>query len=233
MMEKSQCMENNTLCLHQIRAKIMVKLDLTKIKTVVINLDSQPERLVEMDKLLGSIGISYDRFSAVSNKTTTGTQTLEGFMCCAKSHHNVVSNLTVPTMVLEDDLCKTTFYGDDIPTVLEVPEEADAIYLGVSNWAYVHPVRQRGFHNQTVATRYCEGWKRVYNMLAAHAIIYLKEDFVKEVIKQQKQCIEEGVHWDLGMASIHRDFVVLTPDAPLFYQKDLPQYTNFILNPIG
>lgn len=211
----------------------MKSLDLKKIKTVLINLDHQPERIVEMNEVLGSMDISYDRFSAISNKTTTGTTSFEGFMACAKSHLEVVSNLTVPTMVLEDDLRKTSFYGDNIPTVLEVPEEADAVYLGVSNWGYVHPIRQRSFLNQTVATQYCEGWKRVYNMLAAHAIIYLKEDFVEEVIKQQKQCIEERVPWDMGMASIHRDFVVLTPDAPLFYQKDLPQYTNFILNTLA
>lgn len=186
-----------------------------------------------MNEVLGSMGISYDRFSAISNKTTTGTSSFEGFMACAKSHLEVVSNLTVPTMVLEDDLRKTPFFGDSTPTVLEVPEEADAVYLGVSNWGYVHPIRQRSFYNQTVATQYCEGWKRVYNMLAAHAIIYLKEDFVEEVVKQQKQCIEERVPWDMGMASIHRDFVVLTPDAPLFYQKDLPQYTNFILNTLA
>lgn len=211
----------------------MKSLDLKKIKTVLINLDHQPERIVEMNEVLGSMDISYDRFSAISNKTTTGTTSFEGFMACAKSHLEVVSNLTVPTMVLEDDLRKTSFYGDNIPTVLQVPEEADAVYLGVSNWGYIHPIRQRSFPNQTVATQYCEGWKRVYNMLAAHAIIYLKEDFVEEVIKQQKQCIEERVPWDMGMASIHRDFVVLTPDAPLFYQKDLPQYTNFILNTLA
>jgi len=211
----------------------MKSLDLKKIKTVLINLDHQPERIVEMNEVLGSMGISYDRFSAISNKTTTGTSSFEGFMACAKSHLEVVSNLTVPTMVLEDDLRKTPFFGDSTPTVLEVPEEADAVYLGVSNWGYVHPIRQRSFYNQTVATQYCEGWKRVYNMLAAHAIIYLKEDFVEEVVKQQKQCIEERVPWDMGMASIHRDFVVLTPDAPLFYQKDLPQYTNFILNTLA
>jgi len=73
----------------------MKSLDLKKIKTVLINLDHQPERIVEMNEVLGSMGISYDRFSAISNKTTTGTSSFEGFMACAKSHLEVVSNLTV------------------------------------------------------------------------------------------------------------------------------------------
>ena len=76
-------------------------------------------------------------------------------------------------------------------------------------------------------------WKRVFNMLAAHAIIYLKQPFVEEVIKQAKQCISEGICWDNGLASLHRDFTILTPNSPLFYQKDLPQYTNFVLNTVS
>ena len=211
----------------------MKSLDLKEIDTVVINLDHQPERLVEMDEVLGKVGISYTRFPAISNQTVTGTTTFEGYIACAKSHLEVVSNLTVPTLVVEDDLRLTNFYGDTPPVILDIPDEADAVYLGVSNWGYVHPNRKRSFYNTTTATQYCKGWKRVYNMLAAHAIIYLKEPFVEEVVKQQKQCIEEGVPWDIGMASIHRDFVVLTPDAPMFYQKDLPQYTNFILNTLS
>ena len=60
----------------------MKSLDLKEIDTVVINLDHQPERLVEMDEVLGKVGISYTRFPAISNQTVTGTTTFEVYRLC-------------------------------------------------------------------------------------------------------------------------------------------------------
>ena len=59
---------------------------------------------------------------------------------------------------------------------IEIPDETDALYLGISSWG-----RMNGHSGPCVQWEYAHqrtDLVRVWNMLAAHAILYLNPDYV-------------------------------------------------------
>lgn len=203
----------------------MPLIDIRSIPTVVINLDHQPERLKATSSVLSKHGMAFTRFSGISIKETTGTMSTAGFLGCAHSHLTVLSQYeNPPVLVLEDDINATSAWRP----ILDIPKDADAVYLGISKWGYIRK-RPRGAYESVMASRYERGWIRVYNMLSAHAILYLNPDFMSRVRAIQKECIANSIPWDMGMARIQKDYIVLTPDEPLFYQASWPRQTHFTL----
>jgi|10_taG_2_1085330.scaffolds.fasta_scaffold01408_15 GR25 family glycosyltransferase involved in LPS biosynthesis len=195
----------------------MKTLDLRTIPSVLINLDSQPKRLASVTGRLKEVDIEFERFS--------GVQTDRGIVGCGLSHHQVLSQIEPGTLVFEDDVVVTPHFTP----VIEVPEEADAIYLGVSNWGYVRP-SQLALYESVIATQYNDDYKRVFNMCSAHAIVYLSEKFIKGAVKIAASCLGRNIPWDLGLAAIQRHFTIITPNKPFFYQEELPQYTNIAVD---
>ena len=195
----------------------MKSLDLRKLPTKLINLDRQPDRLALVSSRLNELGIKFDRFSAIPHE--------RGIVGCGQSHLEVLSNIKPGTLVFEDDVVPTERYQP----VIEIPEEADAIYLGVSNWGYVRPHMDRAYHNVVMASQHDDNYKRVYNMCSAHAIVYLSERFIKGAANVAESCLRRDIPWDLGLAAIQRHYTILTPNKPYFFQEDLPEYTNFTL----
>jgi len=185
----------------------MIEIDLREIPVFVINRDSQPERLEVVTKVLDKIGVKFNRFEGVDRGNFRG---------CTESHFGVLSDIEVPSLVLEDDVEVTSAWK----SCIEVPDVADAIYLGVSNYGDVK------------VTPYSQDWNRVEWMLASHAILYLSDVFVDEVRDEQTRCLQDNRPWDVGMASLLENFTVLTPVAPYFYQTGRNEgFTNRAIAP--
>tara|TARA_R110000824_G_scaffold305093_1_gene492914 strand:+ start:758 stop:1348 length:591 start_codon:yes stop_codon:yes gene_type:complete len=190
----------------------MKSLDLRELPTKLINLDRQPDRLVAVSSRLTALGIKFDRFPAIPHE--------RGIVGCGQSHLEVLSNIKPGTLVFEDDVVPTEWFQP----VIEVPEEADAIYLGNSIWGY-HNHSWPHASPEVSVHRYSENFLRILNMCSAHAIIYLKQDFIDAVIKITKKCLAENVPWDLGLARLHSQYTILLPEHPMFYQEGLVRDT--------
>lgn len=197
-------------------------IDLTKLDSYVINLDHQPDRLAEVSTVLNSKGIAFKRHKAFNAGQGTGTNTQQGFQACSQSHLSLLSSLKSPFIVFEDDVVVTQNWR----SVIDIPEDTDALNLGASVWGYVRPNINHAYAGVVTVTRYNDDFKRAHNMCAAHGIVYLTEKFRLSVIETIKDCINNGIPWDMGLAKIQKDFVYLIPNKPFIYQKDLPQYTN-------
>jgi hypothetical protein len=195
----------------------MKTLDLRTVPSLLLNLDSQVQRLASVKERLDLVGISFERFSAVLHSTP--------FIGCAKSHLSMLSQIMPNTLVLEDDVVFTEEWNP----VLEIPDEADAIYLGASRWGRLPLDTTRAFNDCVLASQYTSSWKRIFNMCSTHAILYLNEDFIKAALKITEACLNETIPFDLGMAQIQKDFIVLTPNKPMVYQAELPKDTLFTL----
>ena len=63
-----------------------------------------------------------------------------------------------------------------------------------------------------------DGLLRVYNMLGAHAILYLNSDYISVCSKISEQAFHIAAHQDIGFAEIQRYFNVYAFDDPMFYQ---------------
>lgn len=188
-----------------------MKIDLKEIQTYYINLPQHTEKNQKVKSLLNSLGIkNFER--------------LDGSICpenpvagCSRAHYHSLQSDNVPFILLEDDvfLLNDSEWNDGI---IEIPDDADALYLGTSTWG-----RMNGHNGEYVQYDILSdypGILRVYNMLATHAILYLSKeytDMIKRVAYHTGYVI--GDYNDVGFAEVQRYFNVYSVDKPIFSQS--------------
>jgi hypothetical protein len=62
-----------------------------------------------------------------------------------------------------------------------------------------------------------------------HAMLFLSQRYIDAAAEVIESYLDNFIPCDVALASIHKDFKVLTPNSPYFYQKDQPDLTNFTL----
>ena len=135
-------------------------------KTIVLNLDERTDRLEQVTKELNSVGIEFERFSAIKNE--------DGRIGYNQSILRILEeNQDIENLFLVEDDCK--FIGDLShikDAINELPNDFDAFYLG-SNLQSTHFGRVGG------------NLYRLENGWSTHAIIMTK--------KFRNWCLE---YWD-------------------------------------
>ena len=173
----------------------------------------RPDRKIHIEKMLAS-------------KNLTGT-CFEG-ICDQGSRSGVVSMIRLlesrlenfrPFVCLEDD-CSATDWT--VPT-FSVPDDADAVYLGISAYG-LHPqvdqaiLQIEGTHVPDDPTIV-----RIYSMLSTHAIFYNTRRWVENCIECYKTALASSrpESWDIPLARSQRHFNVYALRKPMFYQDSV------------
>jgi len=185
-----------------------MKLTLKDIPVYYINLDDQDEKRKQTESLLKRLGFTYvERFSAIKHE--------KGRMVgCARSHYEILNkNIKPPFIILEDDCILNGNFINEI----QIPDNSDALYLGISHWGR--------YLNHSGPYVHCEKVSdilvKVYNMLTTHAILYISDEYrniCKKVAYYYGYLIED--HLDIGFAEIQKIFNVYALDDPLFIQYE-------------
>lgn len=118
-----------------------------------------------------------------------------------------------PFIILEDDVSIT----ETLPDNIEIPDDADIIYVGVSCAGLGRNTRwRRG--DPIYATDYNDKYIRVYNMLSTHAVMICSAAGANIY----DRCMFEGFNnptgWDCYLARIQSYYNVYALKNPLFYQ---------------
>ena len=183
-------------------------IDITKIPAVYINLEKHKEKNDNMYNLLSSIG-----FETIER--IEGVLDIENSVAgCSKAHHKALSSFKAPFVLFEDDC---VLFEENIVTQIHLPDDADALYLGISSWGRMNG--HNGFYLQYDKFEEQSNLLRIYNMLGGHSIIYLTEDY-------KKMCEKVSYHagyvikdyQDVGFAEIQKFFNVYSLNNPMFYQ---------------
>ena len=135
----------------------------------------------------------------------------------------------LPFIIVEDDihemhLCKQ----------LDIPDNADAIYLGLSHWIYPHPYHSlgTGLHirpsNSTDFTDTSDDIVRIRGMLAGHAILFVNQpsndnnhrDYLSQCIVRIKDRIPHKTPHDLILAALQHEYPVYALKYPIFFQDE-------------
>ena len=191
-----------------------MKIDISKLPVFYINMDRHPDRNRDMVQLGKDLGLSdYTRIQGVdvTGHPRTG---------CASSHYNIFSNISTPTVILEDD-CVIV----NKETVIEVPDDADAVYLGLSRYGYVDSISKHDNFRYSAV----EGFDNIYKldgMLATHAILYISKEYVEMSKRVAKWSAENDAHVDQGLSLIQKYFNVYALGNPIFYQHSNAVSTN-------
>lgn len=181
-----------------------MKLKLTDIPVVYINLDEQQDRKENLEKSLNELGFkNIIRVSAFKDHI--------GKRGCAYSHAIALEEIEPPFILLEDDCVPLNFVDE-----IEIPDDADAVYLGVSNWGRMNSHSGPCVQWKKVYNHY--GILKIYNMLSAHAILYINPDYVDICKRIAYHGYLISDHHDIGFADIQKYYDVYAFDNPMFYQ---------------
>ena len=128
-----------------------------------------------------------------------------------------------PFIILEDDCAFFTKYDQ-----IEVPENTDLLYLGISCWSYPHsvdtlylPCRPANVYNsKDTLESYNDNLVRIKSMTATHAILYISREFIRTFIDKMTDISNKinNLQHDLLFSSLHQSFNVFGLKRPMFYQ---------------
>ena len=184
-----------------------MKIKLTDLRVYYINLHRDKKKGSKTFRLLESLG-----FGHISR--CPGFLEENYIIGSGAAYQNVLLSRYDkgdPFILFEDDIALTHF-----DHIIEVPDDADAIYLGVSKMGIVN-----GKDEESLLVSPVDGYDnlyRVYNMLATHAIVYLNMDYVKATSDAAQRYLDKGLPHDLGIAENMKDWKVYALDKPMFIQ---------------
>lgn len=190
-----------------------MKIDITAIPVYYINLEREVEKRQRTEQLLQNMGFrNVIRVPAIEHEAGR-------IVGCARSHRNILNNIKAPAIILEDD-CEI---NKEFDGTIDIPENADAVYLGISHWGRY--LNHSGPFVHTLKTE--TDCVRVFNMLATHAILYLNDDYIKMCSRIAYHFgYEVKNHVDIGIAEIQKYFNVYALDIPLFRQYEWSAVTT-------
>ena len=188
-----------------------MKIDIRNVRCRWINLDSAEENKNKMLKQFEDMGLKdHKRFSARQIEPPPATpKSIYHYRGCAQSHIDILEEETkLPLLILEDDAkINEEWYS---PIIDNIPEDTDAIYLGVSHGDGKYIAKDMGNNLASIK-----------GVFATHAILFLSERYKQAVIETAKDFVyNKNVPFDLGCAALQHAFNVITPHLPIFYQAD-------------
>jgi hypothetical protein len=191
-----------------------MRVDLRKCDTLTVSLPAQAARRASVSALCRRLGLDW--------RMVDGVPTEPGRIGCGLGHLRALraARSGAPTLVLEDDVAAS----EGFDPIVDVPDDADALYVGVSLYGAIDVIDYVGFSNMIAADPVDERLLRIYNLLGAHAILYLSDRFRAASAEAILRAIADlDREHDKEMARLQETFVVYALRRPLFYQANALQ----------
>lgn len=181
-------------------------INLQDLPVYVINLERDVDKKKKINSVLKNAGFTNIIWhpGVIAENKTVGV---------AMSHNNLLnelSNRDLPCLVLEDDI--NVF---DPKTSINVPVDADAYYLGNSIWGLYGGSGKKKISVEKLN----DETHRVYNMLAAHAILYLNKEYVNFLHQATSFNISIKTNQDKARAETMKYWNIYAATRPMFYQN--------------
>lgn len=197
-----------------------MKLNLLDLPVYYVNLDEEVEKKERTETLLKDLRFkNVNRLPAIKHEAGR-------IIGCARSHYEILKTQKAPFIILEDDCSLNKEFDPEV----ELPDDADALYLGISHWGRYLNHSGPYVHYQ----RYSDEIVRVYNMLATHAICYISDTYTDVCKRIAYHCgYEVENHLDIGFAEVHKLYNVYSFDEPVFRQYEWSAVTTGKLSKVA
>lgn len=182
-----------------------MNLDITTIPVYCISISQAHRRRIK--KILQSHGFTDIRIieGVQGQKKVTGVA-----MAHEKALGIALEECDGPFIIIEEDIQVGKFTRE-----IFLPEYTDAIYLGISSWG----LRNGHGENDKICFQKTNGGLcRVFNMLAAHAILYVNHDYARFIHANIPMFIEMGTNQDKLRAETMKYFNIYAVNNAMFYQ---------------
>lgn len=182
------------------------RLNLRDLPVYVINIKEDTEKRMAVESQLSAFGFKdITFFPGIRNPTKK--------VGVATSHNLLLMQLGaehLPCLVLEDDVSIW-----DKKEYIDIPHDADAYYLGNSSYGLYENIGKKKISLERVDKETF----RIYNMLAAHAIVYLNNDYIKFL--QQATAFQLMIrdNQDKARAETMKYWNIYAAEKPMFYQN--------------
>jgi hypothetical protein len=181
-------------------------VNLTDLPVYYINLDKDVEKKENIEQSLTDLGFKdINRFAGFREDLKR--------VGVAKSHQALLKDLVVsstPFIIFEDDVQVGKFSSN-----IEIPNDADAFYLGNSIFGLYGGLGRR----KVSVERFDLETFRLYNMLAAHAIVYFNNEYVNFLIQAIDFNLSIETNQDKARAETMKYWKVYGHHKPMFYQS--------------
>jgi len=137
------------------------------------------------------------------------------YLGLAIGHIKALTRHKPPFLMLEDDARLIPGHEQNR---FEVPDYADAIYLGTTTYGRQKKVT---VHGSVISSVVNETYIRTYNMLALHAVVYTSQSYVDHVVRLMSRYLANpvGACDDLVADTMHH-WRVFCHRKPVFFQND-------------
>lgn len=188
-----------------------MNIKISDITAYFINPDDYQHRRKAIEETLNSCGFKSIKRIAYNEKSKGKNLTMTNAHLYSLNEANI--NNDYPFVLYEDDarLMK------ELPIEFNIPEEADLIYLGGSNYSFEKRVKIEDYNKD---------FYRVYNMLSAHAILIPDVRGFNTIKKAYEDSLEKSSFNDIFLARASNSHIFLVPkEGNYFYQDD---YTSSV-----
>lgn len=175
--------------------------------------DKYRERKLYMFDFLTKLGfkhVSMFKSGSESYPRSLNKATLDILSCRMDDH---------PFLLLEDDIMLSDWAHADME--IDVPEDTDAFYLGISRYAASHVENHsKGWDSYEVENK-SDKHVRILNMLTTHAILYISKRYKQAVAQQMEFAMNtsELLFNDVLITRVQPKFNVYSYRYPFFYQS--------------
>jgi hypothetical protein len=186
-----------------------MQLDLRQCETMALSLPEDAPRRESVTAHCNQLALSW--------RMIDGVKATPGRIGCALSHLRALrlSQPGVPLLILEDDIG----VSESFTPVIDIPDDADAVYLGGTIYGAIDLVDYVGFTDSVAADEVNDQLLRVYNLLSTHAILHVTERFKAAAAEAILYSIADR-DWehDKAMARLQESSTVYAWRRPMFYQ---------------
>lgn len=213
-----------------------MEIDITKLPTFYINMKNEKERNRRTRQTLSDLGFTnVTRIDGVNGKKLK-LMCPEGCSDCFFYRYLGTSaaflnafkkakKINGPILILEDDI----ILSDNFQTLFEIPDNADAFYIGNSEGA-IRPLTPDYVNREWMPPEFSDdlgnGIHKLYNMTSAHAVVYISDRF-KEIVQECcQQTFRNGVPHDVYLTKFMRFYNIYISNHPTFWQDGLFKMTG-------
>lgn len=197
-----------------------MKINLLEIPVIYINLDRDVTKKNRVENFLKT-----NNFKKIYRSPgILHGEHITGVTLAFKKAFDLATKLNEDMfLILEDDIVPRECFE----TQIEVPDDFDAFYLGISSWGlrnedpnYLEPIA--GHPNLFTEYTFLEEMPnivKIYNMLSLHAVIYRSKDYIKKIQEKNiTDAIEKKSPIDVEIAISMKNHNIYAFSSPFFYQ---------------
>jgi hypothetical protein len=194
-------------------------INLKEIKYFFLTIPSNQKRIKNIKAAFKTQGIRLNRVDSVIGQNISKLQSgALGFIQMIDRGLNDNSLVDFkPFCILEDD---TNIYRK-FPDYINIPENADLLYIGTSTYGYNHSIK---WANQNVFIESVDNRTdlyRILNMLSTHGIIITSLKGANYIKYAMRLAIKHNIAYDNYFAGMQSNYNIYCLKEPLVYQDGI------------